>query len=88
MSEHNSQGSIVAVRGTVVDARFADRLPGVHSQLRAGEEGDVIVEVNEQAITSNLAFEVALLEGMDAGSVSLTIERGGERINVWLDLRT
>lgn len=38
-------GTVVAVRGSVVDARFLDRLPDVKSELRAGENGDVVVEV-------------------------------------------
>jgi len=38
-------GEIVALRGTVVDVRFSDRLPEIYSQLRAGEKGEVILEV-------------------------------------------
>jgi len=39
------KGEIVALRGTVVDVRFSDRLPEIYSQLRAGEKGEVILEV-------------------------------------------
>ncbi|MDR9402895.1 MAG: Na+-translocating F1F0-ATP synthase, F1 subunit beta [Halothece sp. Uz-M2-17] len=38
-------GEIIALRGTVVDVRFSDRLPKIYSQLRAGEKGEVILEV-------------------------------------------
>ena len=38
-------GTVVAVRGSVVDARFVDRLPDVKSELRAGENFGVVVEV-------------------------------------------
>ncbi len=39
------QGEIVALRGTVVDVRFENRLPEIYSQLQAGDEGEVILEV-------------------------------------------
>lgn len=38
-------GSIVSVRGGVVDARFNHRLPPIFSVLHAGAEGKIIVEV-------------------------------------------
>jgi F-type H+-transporting ATPase subunit beta len=38
-------GVVVAVRGSVVDVRFAGRLPPVHTVLRAGADGQVVVEV-------------------------------------------
>ncbi len=41
---HNS-GSVVSVRGTVVDVRFPHRMPAVYNQLRVGEDGGVLVEV-------------------------------------------
>ncbi len=47
-------GTILAIRGSVVDARFPRRLPAMHSELHAGADGRVIVEVasqlNEQTI--------------------------------------
>jgi F-type H+/Na+-transporting ATPase subunit beta len=44
-SNLNSRGSVVAVRGSVVDARFEGRLPPLYNELRAGTDGSVIVEV-------------------------------------------
>ena len=41
-------GSVLSIRGSVVDARFPDRLPELHQQLRAGEEGAVVLEVVSQ----------------------------------------
>ncbi len=38
-------GSVVAVRGSVVDARFPDHLPALYNRLQAGEDGRVVVEV-------------------------------------------
>lgn len=41
-------GAIVSVRGSVVDARFATRLPPIHSLLRTGPGGKAVVEVWSQ----------------------------------------
>jgi F-type H+-transporting ATPase subunit beta len=38
------RGRVISVRGSVIDAHF-DRLPEMHHQLRAGDEGQIIVEV-------------------------------------------
>jgi len=40
----NDRGQVVAVRGSVIDARFG-HLPRLHHQLRAGADGQVVVEV-------------------------------------------
>jgi len=41
-------GVVVAVRGSVVDIRFDQRLPPIYSVLRAGTEGRIVIEVLEQ----------------------------------------
>jgi F-type H+-transporting ATPase subunit beta len=41
-------GAVVAVRGSIVDARFAQRLPPIHSVLRAGVESQILIEVMTQ----------------------------------------
>jgi len=41
-------GSVVAVRGSVVDVRFDDRLPPIRTLLRAGAGGGVAIEVLAQ----------------------------------------
>ncbi|PMB46376.1 F0F1 ATP synthase subunit beta [Fischerella thermalis CCMEE 5330] len=38
-------GTIVSVRGSVVDAHFPQRLPDLLNQLNAGENGSVVIEV-------------------------------------------
>jgi F-type H+-transporting ATPase subunit beta len=43
-----SPGSVVSVRGSVVDIRFDHSLPPVYSLLRAGADGQVIIEVMAQ----------------------------------------
>ena len=41
-------GTVVSVRGSVVDVRFDGPLPPVYSVLRAGEEGRIVIEVLAQ----------------------------------------
>src|SRR5580658_10493876 len=38
-------GAVVAVRGTVVDVRFDQRLPPIYSVLRAGDQREIVIEV-------------------------------------------
>lgn len=44
MSEQH-HGTIIAIRGSVVDARFPQELPLISNQLRAGDSGRVVIEV-------------------------------------------
>jgi F-type H+-transporting ATPase subunit beta len=41
----NNTGTVVSVRGSVVDVYFPQQLPGFLNQLNVGEKGNVIVEV-------------------------------------------
>lgn len=43
-----NSGIVVSVRGSVVDIRFDNRLPPIHSLLRAGADGVVVLEVLTQ----------------------------------------
>ncbi|PLY39606.1 F0F1 ATP synthase subunit beta [Janthinobacterium sp. ROICE36] len=45
MRSDTDHGSVVAVRGSVVDVRFNTSLPAIHSILRAGADGAIVVEV-------------------------------------------
>jgi F-type H+/Na+-transporting ATPase subunit beta len=38
-------GTILTVRGSVIDARFEQKMPALNSRLVAGETGDIIIEV-------------------------------------------
>jgi len=42
------QGTVVSVRGSVVDVRFEARLPPIDSVLRAGVDGKIVIEVLTQ----------------------------------------
>ena len=41
----NNQGTIVSVRGSVVVAHFPHRIPPMHTELRAGADEEVVIEV-------------------------------------------
>jgi F-type H+-transporting ATPase subunit beta len=43
-----NRGVVVAVRGSVVDARFDEKLPQIFSMLKTGEDGRVLIEVLAQ----------------------------------------
>jgi F-type H+/Na+-transporting ATPase subunit beta len=47
-------GKVASVRGSVVDARFPDGLPGLHHLLKAGHEGRVHLEVVSQLDTETV----------------------------------
>ena len=38
-------GTIVRVRGSVIDARFSGGVPDLHNELRAGDDGEIVIEV-------------------------------------------
>jgi len=42
---NQKKGTILSVRGSVIDARFVDGLPAIYNMLKAGEEESVVVEV-------------------------------------------
>lgn len=46
LSSH--KGTILSIRGSVVDIRFEEDLPGVYTMLRTGAEGNVVIEVLSQ----------------------------------------
>ncbi len=44
----SNMGTVVSVRGSVVDVRFDGHLPPIHSQLRCGQDRRVLIEVLAQ----------------------------------------
>ena len=55
MSDTSSNtGTVISVRGSVIDARFPDRLPSVHTRLLAGRDQSIVVET-----VSHVSAEVA-----------------------------
>ena len=44
----SQKGIIQSVRGSVVDIRFEEDIPGIYTMLRTGNEGEVVIEVLSQ----------------------------------------
>lgn len=47
-SRKSNAGTVVAVRGSVVDIRFDEHLPPIYSVLHAGDDGRIVIEVLAQ----------------------------------------
>jgi len=75
MGDLNKQGRVVSVRGSVVDARFAEELPALRSRLLAGKDGRVVIEVADH-----------LGAGVVRG-IALSSTRGLARGEIVLDTR-
>ena len=43
--DNHRQGKVLSIRGSVVDVHFPDGPPAINSQLMAGEDGGVVIEV-------------------------------------------
>jgi F-type H+-transporting ATPase subunit beta len=59
-----NHGTVVSIRGSVVDAHFPHRLPALYTVLRAGETQDIIIEV------------IAHLDANTVRGIALTATRG------------
>ncbi|MEZ4712932.1 MAG: F0F1 ATP synthase subunit beta [Caldilineaceae bacterium] len=59
-----NEGKVVSVRGSVVDVLFADHLPALHGELRAGPQGAVVIETASH------------LDGQTVRGVALTPTQG------------
>jgi F-type H+-transporting ATPase subunit beta len=44
----SNQGTITAIRSSIVDVHFPRRLPDIHNRLNAGNNGEIIIEVLTQ----------------------------------------
>ena len=65
-----SQGSVIAIRSSVIDIRFEKKLPRLYSQLQAGEDGEIIIEVANH-LDSKTVRGIALtpVAGLARGSI-------------------
>ncbi len=46
MNDQANTGTVVSVRGSVVDARFTRRLPHIYNILRCGDRQEIVIEVS------------------------------------------
>lgn len=74
-SDSINQGSVVSVRGSVVDARFLQKLPFVHSLLRAGDDGQTAIEVQTH-LNAEVVRGIALTPTQGLAQGSLVIDTG------------
>jgi F-type H+-transporting ATPase subunit beta len=44
-SHSSHQGTLISIRGSVIDAQFPDRLPSIYNVLMAGDDGGIVIEV-------------------------------------------
>jgi F-type H+-transporting ATPase subunit beta len=73
-------GSIVSVRGGVVDARFDRQLPSIFSVLHAGAEGKIVVEVMAQLDATRVrGIALTPTEGLARG---MEVEDTGKPLEV------
>jgi F-type H+-transporting ATPase subunit beta len=70
-----NEGTVTAVRGSVIDVSFPDRIPSIHHVLRAGSEREIVIEV------------VSHLDATTIRGVALTPTRGLWRGAQVLDTR-
>jgi len=71
-------GVIAAVRGSVVDVRFDERLPPIYSILRTGERGDIVIEVLAQRDTRHVrGIALTPTQGLARG---MTVEDSGAQL--------
>src|SRR5262245_47906139 len=76
MKQSGKIGTVVAVRGSVVDVHFEDGLPHIDTLLRAGSQGEIAIEVLAQ-LNEHLVRGVALTptQGLARG---MKVEDTGE----------
>ena len=67
-------GTVVSIRGSVVDAHFPQRLPPINHQLSAGPEGSIVIEVVTH-LSSEIVRGIALTptHGLARGSPVLDL---------------
>ncbi|MFZ5908009.1 MAG: F0F1 ATP synthase subunit beta [Nitrospirota bacterium] len=76
----NNTGTVISVRGSIVDAHFPDILPSIYTELRTGEKDSIIVEVMTH-MNSHSVRGVALTptQGLSRGS---TVKDTGHPLRV------
>lgn len=68
-------GQVVSIRGSVVDVRFDDKLPPIHTVLRAGSDGQIIIEVLTQLDKQHVrGVALTPTQGLSRG---MTVENTG-----------
>ncbi|MGD0276520.1 MAG: F0F1 ATP synthase subunit beta, partial [Syntrophales bacterium] len=69
VEQSTNQGTVITVRGSVVDAHFPGRIPEIRGVLRTGDDGKIIIEVAIQ-LDAHTVRGVALVptQGLSRGT--------------------
>ncbi len=81
IGEHDpSMGTVLSVRGSVIDAKFPVKLPAVHNELRAGSDDQIVIEVVSQ-LNQEVIRGIALkpTRGLSRGSL---VRNSGQPLKV------
>ena len=76
MENQQNVGTILSVRGSVIDAHFSKNLPTIRNVLRAGDDGHVLIEVNTQ-LDAETVRGVALTPTQGVARGSAVYDTGG-----------
>ncbi len=76
MGEQIDTGTVVSIRGSVVDAHFPSRLPDIYHVLLAGEDKGIVIEVNTH-LSENLVRGIALTPTQGLARGSRILNTGG-----------
>jgi len=69
MDEQLNLGTIVSVRGSVVDAHFTSRLPSIFNILRTGANNEIVIEVNTHLNSTTIrGISLTTTQGLARGA--------------------
>ena len=69
MNHDLNLGAVVSIRGSVIDARFPDRLPEIHNRLQAGSRGVLIEVLTHQSSGVVRGIALTPTQGLARGDV-------------------
>ena len=74
-SNTSNQGTLISIRGSVVDAQFPGHLPSIYTVLRAGDDGGIVIEVTTH-LDSKTVRGIALTSTQGLAHGSTIIDTG------------
>ncbi len=75
ISENSNHGSVVSVRGSVIDAYFPGKIPALYNELQAGDHGEIVIEVLTH-LDSETVRGIALTSTQGLSRGSSVIDKG------------
>ena len=71
-----NRGKVVSFRGSAIDVQFPQRLPKLYSQVQAGEDGSVVIEVVEQLDAETVrGIALTSVSGLARGAPAIATDR-------------